>query len=282
MEASPAPRSATRLVVLGEEEWPEDVELVGETYNQDSFRALFGAIGDNSGGVLNRIAVLQAEPRNPHDRFAVAVSIDNLKVGYIPAELAESIQPAVLQAAQRKKTLAVPARVWARNDGVTWGARVTLSTDGGSEEEWTYAQRELLRRAARASEAHGVDLETASVRLEEAERASTIRGKNYSEWTTTIENWKRAERYDEALALLGECQCAAIAEGRVWNRPPAPWYFEQAAIIHRKRKEYAAEVAVLEAYMTEAQEADSSRDLAAVEKLDSRLFKARKLAERIN
>ena len=276
-ERGPGATPPARLVLLGKSGWPEDVEVVGETYHQEAIKALFNAVGDDSGGVLNRTGVLRAEPDNPYDRNAVAVVIDDMVVGHVPATIAPVIQPLVLQAARRNEIVGVPARVWARNDGVSWGARVTLSADH-REGEWTYAQQETERRAAREAAEHGVDVETARANLEESARVSTVRGKHYSEWTATVENWKRAERYDEALALLDDCQLAAAADARLWRRPPAPWYYEQAAIVHRKRKDYAAEIAVLESYMAATRDADCSRDTAALERIESRLFKARKLA----
>lgn len=275
----PAPQQRT-LVMLDERAWPQDVEVAGETYHQDSIRALFHAMGDDSGGVLNRTAVLHAEPDNPYDPSAVAVVIDGFKVGHLPAGLAPQIQPLVVRASERNQALGVPARVWARNDGSGWGARITLSADEEQEAEWTYARQALQRRAAHAASSHGVDASTAESLLGDSDRVSQVRGKHYSEWTTTVENWKRAERYDEALALLAECQRAAVSDGRVWNRPPAPWYFEQAAIIHRKRKNYPDEVAVLTQYIEAVREVDCSRDVDKIEKLESRLHKARKLAEK--
>jgi hypothetical protein len=263
--------------MLGKARWPEDVEIVGETYHQESFKAIFNAAGDDSGGVVNRVAVLRAEPGNAYDRNAVAIDIDGLMAGYVPAALAVNVQPLVLQAARRGEVFGVPARVWARNDGVSWGARVTLST-GAKEPEWTYAQQEFTRRAAREAAVRGVDVRAAEARLKESDAVSNVRGKPYSEWTATVENWKRAERYDDALNLLAECQSSAEAEARIWGRPPAPWYYEQAAIIHRKRKAFADEVAVLERYMSAARASDCSRDSETVEKIESRLFKARKLA----
>lgn len=278
-ELAQSPQQTT-LIMLNEKDWPQDVEVAGETYYQDSIKALFHAIGDDSGGVLNRTAVLHPEPNNPHDRNAVAVVIDGFQVGHIPAELAPQIQPLLVRAARRNQAIGIPARVWARNDGSSWGARVTLSTGEDPEAEWTYARQAVQKRAASAAAANGVDAKTAESRLADSDRVSRVRGKHYSDWTTTVENWKRAERYDEALTLLAECQSAALSDGQVWNRPPAPWYFEQAAIIHRKRKDYSAEIAVLTQYMAAAKDVDCSRDLDKVEKIESRLYKARKLSER--
>lgn len=72
-----------------------------------------------------------------------------------------------------------------------------------------------------------------------------VRGRHYTEWVEPIKQMKRDGNHGEAVALLRECQAATIRADR---GTPAPWYFEQEAIIHRKEKQYAAEVAALERY----------------------------------
>lgn len=68
-----------------------------------------------------------------------------------------------------------------------------------------------------------------------------------------INQYKREQRYEEALSLLAECvesweagsaqEVAAGGPGGV-----APWYYEQMAIIYRKEKRYADEVEILKRY----------------------------------
>jgi hypothetical protein len=50
----------------------------------------------------------------------------------------------------------------------------------------------------------------------------------------------------KALDLLGALLTAAEHEAEISGREPAPAYTERAAIIHRKRRDYAAEIAVIE------------------------------------
>ena len=60
-------------------------------------------------------------------------------------------------------------------------------------------------------------------------------------WCETVEDHKRNGRYDEALTILDGCiQVEEFHGGGV-----APWYYEQSAIIHRKRRDRASELAVL-------------------------------------
>ena len=62
-----------------------------------------------------------------------------------------------------------------------------------------------------------------------------------------IKQAKREERLDDALEL---CYRAIDSAERDRNgREPAPWYTEQAAIIHRKQGDHDKEVAVLQRWM---------------------------------
>ena len=64
------------------------------------------------------------------------------------------------------------------------------------------------------------------------------------EWCETIEEHKRNEQYDTALAILDKCiQVEEAHDGGV-----APWFYEQAAIIYRKIGDRDAEIAVLRRY----------------------------------
>ena len=61
------------------------------------------------------------------------------------------------------------------------------------------------------------------------------------EWCEIVKDHKRNGRYDEALIILDGCmQVEEAHSGGV-----APWYYEHAAIIHRKRRDRDAELAVL-------------------------------------
>ncbi len=56
-----------------------------------------------------------------------------------------------------------------------------------------------------------------------------------------VKEHKRNGRYTEALDILEQCMRSWESSGGT----VAPWYYEQAAIIHRKLKDREAEVAVL-------------------------------------
>ena len=119
-------------------------------------------------------------------------------------------------------------------------------------------------------------------------------GNHYTDNVETINQLKRDEKYDEAIALLLKSveltekeskkanpkpildeKFAFLSEGRtnVWG--VAPWYYEQLAIIYRKQKKYAEEVSILERY-----EKQPKAPGAGPKKLAERLIKARELLEK--
>ena len=71
-------------------------------------------------------------------------------------------------------------------------------------------------------------------------------GKHYTAHIDRVKALKRAEKLDEAEQLLLALLDVVEAENAVKQFGVAPWYFEQLAIIYRSRKDYAAEVAILE------------------------------------
>ena len=64
------------------------------------------------------------------------------------------------------------------------------------------------------------------------------------EWCEIVKDHKRSGRYDEALTILDGC----IRVEEAHSGGVAPWYYEHAAIIHRKRCDRDAELAVLRRY----------------------------------
>lgn len=66
------------------------------------------------------------------------------------------------------------------------------------------------------------------------------------DWLAYVQGLEREGDFDEALKVLDALITAAEQEAEVAGREPAPAYTERAAIIHRKRRDYAAEIAVIE------------------------------------
>jgi hypothetical protein len=80
-------------------------------------------------------------------------------------------------------------------------------------------------------------------------KTSTVRGRHYSRWVEPIRTLKRQGKVEEALILLLECIEATEKEPGPF---PAPWYTWEAAIIYRQRRDYAAEVEILERWVRAA------------------------------
>jgi hypothetical protein len=78
--------------------------------------------------------------------------------------------------------------------------------------------------------------------------AGYVEGRYFHEWPDGIRRLKAEGRHDEALALLDRLIQATEAHAAASGVGVAPWYYAQAAIIHRKRRDRAAEIEVLERF----------------------------------
>jgi len=101
-----------------------------------------------------------------------------------------------------------------------------------------------------------------------------VRGRHHSEWMATLDRL-RARGMDEAgLELLVECMAAAERDAWASQGIPTPVYAHRAAVIHRRRRDYAAEVEVLERWIAACPEPRDPYSRLAV-----RLVKARRLRD---
>lgn len=101
------------------------------------------------------------------------------------------------------------------------------------------------------------------------------------------QTWELADEYNHDLSKMLECCRAELLTLERAGQLPAPFYFERAAILLRKAKQYQKELQLVELYLAAAdawRRADplgkrtvlSARHL----KLEQRLVKARQLAEK--
>ena len=102
-----------------------------------------------------------------------------------------------------------------------------------------------------------------------------VDGERFTAYVDQVKLLKREEQHDEAIALLLKLIAATEAESRESGEASgvAPWYYEQLAIIYRKDKRIADEVAILERY-----ERQSKAPGVGPERLAERLTKARAIA----
>lgn len=106
-----------------------------------------------------------------------------------------------------------------------------------------------------------------------------LAGQPLWDWLAHAQKLERAGQPDEALAVVEVLIEAAEQEAQTSGQEPAPAYTERAAIMHRKRRDYAAEVAVLERW-NRACPAERRGPGATQAKLLKRLDRARELAQK--
>lgn len=140
----------------------ENLGVVGESFYQDSLWSLVGGRGDPARYVrVDTIAMLSAEPDNPYDRNAVAVSIDGLKVGHLSRQDAQLYLPGLLAVQRRYGRPIVLAGVIVgggnRQDG-----RGLLGVFLNHDPEDFGVQRPLLPRPGRSGMRTGLSEELAA------------------------------------------------------------------------------------------------------------------------
>lgn len=105
------------------------------------------------------------------------------------------------------------------------------------------------------------------------EQPGFYKGRHYTEWVGELQQLKRDERFSDFESILLMLLDANEEESRKEGWGVAPWYYEQLAILYRKQKRYADEVAILERY-DQQKKAPGAKPV----KLKERLGKAKELA----
>lgn len=239
-----------------------DVQLTGTTtFSKKAMSSLASRHGIADGGYLEVDGVIQREADNPADPMAAAVHVEGERIGYLPGHLARDQQ---LTAGEAR-----PVRVQIFTEALPQGLRAEAWVwlgEGRPRWTWSEEDRPPLSSQAKAQARQ----EQASEMVSEAlagggERAmefsaGTVNGVHYLQLVEPIKQLKREGRLDEALEL---CYAAiAGAEADPSGREPAPWYTEQAAVIHRKLGQRDEEIAVLERWLRLCPE--SHRDGSAI------------------
>lgn len=75
------------------------------------------------------------------------------------------------------------------------------------------------------------------------------KGKHFTKYVDSIVEMKRANENVKAINLLLNLVDAVETESKENNWGPAPWYYEQLAILFRKEREHENEVGILERYI---------------------------------
>jgi hypothetical protein len=217
------------------------------TFAADAVAALANRNGLGERGYFESTAQLQGDPKNPVDPQAVDVLVDGEKVGCLPSYVAKDLSlpvgashpvPYQLHIVRERRLLA-KAYVWL----------------GEGEPEWAHTRDNppALTSRERINDSHAQ--KTTMVRealQEDGNRAQQFRrgmvdGVHYLELVEPIKQLKREGRLSEALVLC--YKAIEAAEGDRGGREPAPWYTEQAAIVHRKLGQKDEEIAVLKRWL---------------------------------
>lgn len=224
-------------------QYQECLEVAGTTtFAKDAVAALADRKGLGERGYFEGEAQLQREPANLVDPKAVAVLVDGEKVGCLPSYAARDM-PLMIGASApvayqlhvlRDKKLLAKAYVWL----------------GDSTPQWAYSRENLpaLSSKEKIDSSHEAMSTMVQEALEGDERAQQFKrgmvdGVHYLEMVEPIKQLKREGRHEEALVLC--YKAIQAAEQDAGGREPAPWYTEQAAIVHRKLGDRDKGVAVL-------------------------------------
>ncbi|MEY4152906.1 MAG: hypothetical protein RL470_965, partial [Actinomycetota bacterium] len=104
-------------------------DVVGESYQRDHLTSLIRAHNAFDTGVIFSTAVLEMEPTNPFDQYAVKVVVEGTQVGYIP----KFDSPAVTEMIKKsgKSVYEVPVRIgWDTNSpSPLIGVRLQLTVE---------------------------------------------------------------------------------------------------------------------------------------------------------
>lgn len=237
----------TVTVEPGVADLSEPVEMVGTTTaGADALTALYATSGQPEGGLLEGPGLLVPEPTNKVDPKAVAIQVSGSTVGYLPGHVAAGLhldQPVPCQvqlwAAPTPKGLRVRGWVATGAGPVRWShtlANPPAVTVEERRDEQAADTRDMVAEALAGGGARA-----------EQFRRGMVGDMHYLEAVEPITQLKREGRLTEALELC--YRAIAGAENDREGREPAPWYTEQAAIIHRKLGQRVEEEQVLRRWL---------------------------------
>ncbi len=227
------------------------VKLSGTTtFGKDAISALLARNPGPGRGMLLISGVLQREPNNPVDPNAVAVFAEGERIGYLPGHVAKLLSLSV------EGATTIPLQVFYTRDAGMGPRAEAWGWLGSGSPEWQYS--EASPPPLTASEKRLANQAVTNQMVEHALQAGGDRGRqvqggmvdgiHFLQAVEPIKQLKRERRLDEALSL---CYLAIEgAEKARDGREPAPWYTEQAAIIHRKLGQHAEEIEVLRRWMS--------------------------------
>ncbi len=226
----------------------QSVNVAGTTtFAKDAVAALVDRKGLGERGYYEGQAQLQRDTANPVDPQAVAVLVGGQKVGCLPSYAGNDLplpagtsEPVHYQLhILRDQKLLAKAYVWLGDGEPAWQFTAQSPPALTSRERInsSHAEKTAMVREA---------LQGGGERAQQFKRGM-VDGVHYLELVEPIKQLKRECRFEEALVLC--YKAIEAAEGNAGGREPAPWYTEQAAIVHRKLGQKNEEIAVLKRWL---------------------------------
>jgi hypothetical protein len=264
-----APTVLHNLLPVADVMIPQPAELAHEKNFMDTIHTVLDSAHVPPGEALHTFAIVRELPHAPRGRGLIATYIDHLLVGYVGSLESDIVRDVIRRDEYSGRDCRIRCRVFLAK-GTRPHARITLGPY-----EQVIAHQDETEAAARARQSAD---EQAQLRLNRLaaggreaadQRRRLVRDKDFTEWVETVNDFKRAKRFDDALNLVLECIDAAERDAQHHGYAPPPWYTEQAAILYRKSGDVHAEVAILKRYQATCPRGLSSTRIA------ERLVKAR-------
>lgn len=242
------------------------MEVVGESHYRDAIAAIAGGTRREAVRLVTW-AALVPEPENQYDRNAVGVRIGGVKVGHLSrgdAAAFASVLGRLTAAGLVGHGRADIYGGWDRGPSERGDYGITLYI--GSVEK----QTNLLARAFDGKTVAEIATATPPLAPGRGRGPEMVRGRPHPEWHSEVKRLEQGGDETAAEVLLLEICDATEAESRVEGYGVAPAAYERLAVIYRKRKDHAAEIAILERY-----ESAPHAPGATPEKLAERVAKLR-------
>jgi len=211
--------------------------VVGESHCQEVLQAISRQTAPGPEGRPSFAAALIPEPQNPYDRDAIAVHCAAGRVGYLSREDAQAFKRVLRHVTESgyDGVSCVGILNGGTRDKPNYGVVLTLSFPESCETFLGIASRRTADTATPVARRTGSG-------------PGMVRGRHYTTYAEEVKILRRHGHEDDAEPLLLELVDAIEAEARAQGLGVAPWYYEQLAILYRKHREAAAEVAILERF----------------------------------
>lgn len=243
--------------------WDPPLNLVaGESHHEEALRRIAGP-PRQGGWLVPCEAELRREPDNRYDEAAIAVYIEGGKVGYVCADACGELA-AAMDGGRWQRVARVPALVrggWPDkpNLGVMlWLQRAEVRT-GLRGVDWALMVERFPSRGWPPKPDEGVPVLAVvpSDTGRRRRRLASRRGReprmpplvdHYTAYVEDVGELKRRGRLEDAERLLLALVEACEEEARQEGLGVPPWYYEQLAIVRRKRLDFDGELEVLERF----------------------------------